>query len=1044
MSVTETAVRNRAVTYFTAVVLMAAGFASFFQLGQLEDPDFTIKTAKVTTLYPGASAEEVELEVTDRIELELQQLKQLDNIESLSMPGVSIVTVNIKPSFTSDTIPQVFDELRRKVDDVQSDLPPSVVASSINDEFGDVYGHVIALVGDGYSYAELEEYAKQLKRELSLTEGVAKVDFWGTQEEVVFLEVSESRLSQMGISENTFEQTLANQNAIVDAGNIDMQDRRIRIAPTGDFDSVEDIASLTITPSATDRASRSGASELVRIRDLADVRRSYEDPPSTLLRFNGRPAIALSISNIPGVNVVNMGERIDARLKELTPTLPVGIEVDRVHWQSDVISDSVNGFLESFAQAVAIVILVITVGMGWRLAIVIGLALIGTILGSFLLMNLFGIDLQRMSLGALIIALGMMVDNAIVVADGFSVRLKQGAERTQAAIESASVPSMPLLGSTLVAVMAFYPIAASDENAGEYCASLFSVVAISLLMSWLISVTLTPLQCMDMLPDPDPEETGGESFSSPLYRRFQGIVEGAVRFRFLTVTAMVALLVAAMLAFTGVKQLFFPDSSMSKFMIDVWQVQGTRVEKTSGDIALIEERLLGDERVANVSAFIGAGPPRFYLPVEPEGQSSAYGQVIVNVHNPKDIDALIDELTPWLSETLPDALVPVRKYGVGPSDSWKFELRISGPAVADPQVLRGLADEVLGILRTSPLAGVMQTDWRQRTPALAPLYSELQGRTTGVTRENLADATKRAYDGRQVGTYREADKLIPIKLRSVEAERAQVGNLGALQLQPDNTTDSLPLAQVTEGILTVWEDPIIGRRDRRRTITVQANPVAGVTLPSLRQSVAAEIAVLDLPPGYRMEWGGETESTEDSQASLIPGVVPAVIVMALIVVALFNAYRPPLIILCALPFIVIGISFGLLLSGAAFGFVALLGAMSLVGMMIKNSIVLLDQVDIYLEQGLERYDALIMATLSRLSPVVLTAATTVLGVIPLLADGFWTGLAVTIMGGLSFATVVTMVFVPVLYATFYRLDGAPVGPVEDTPQADIGAVAESG
>ncbi|MEM1410967.1 MAG: efflux RND transporter permease subunit, partial [Pseudomonadota bacterium] len=838
--------------------------------------------------------------------------------------------------------------------------------------------------------------------------------------------------------------TLANQNAIVDAGNIDVQDRRLRIAPTGDFDSVEDIAGLTITPSTLDGMSTSRASELIRIRDVADVRRGYQDPPNTLLRFNGRPAIGLSISNIPGVNVVSMGERVDARLEELRPTLPIGIELDRVHWQSDVISDSVNGFLESFGQAVAIVIVVITIGMGWRLAVVIGLALVGTILGSFLLMYLFGIDLQRMSLGALIIALGMMVDNAIVVADGFSVRLKQGMERTKAAIESASVPSMPLLGSTVVAVMAFYPIAASDENAGEYCASLFSVVAISLLMSWLISVTLTPLQCMDMLPDPDPEDTGGEAFGGPLYRRFQSIVQATIRHRVLTIAGMLALLVAAMLAFSGVKQLFFPDSSMSKFMIDVWQVQGTRIEKTSDDIAIIEERLLTDDRIASVSAFIGAGPPRFYLPVEPEGQSSSYGQVIVNVHDPKDIDALVDELTPWLSETFPDVLIPVRKYGVGPADSWKFELRISGPAVAEPQVLRDLADEVLAILRASPLAGVKQTDWRQRTPTIAPEYSELQGRTTGVTRENLADATKRAYDGRQVGTYREADKLIPIKLRSIEAERAQIGNLGALQLQPDLSTDTLPLAQVTEGILTVWEDPIIGRRDRRRTITVQANPVAGVTLPSLRQSVEEAVMALELPPGYRMEWGGETESTADSQNSLIPGVVPAVIIMALIVVALFNAYRPPLVILCAIPFIVIGISFGLLLTGAAFGFVALLGAMSLVGMMIKNSIVLLDQVDIYLEEGLERYDALIKAALSRLSPVVLTAATTVLGVIPLLSDGFWTGLAVTIMAGLSFATVVTMVFVPVLYATFYRLDGSPAAPAKVAADRDAGVAPEHG
>ncbi|MEM6485691.1 MAG: efflux RND transporter permease subunit, partial [Pseudomonadota bacterium] len=988
MSLAETAVRYRAVTYFASFVLMAAGFASFFQLGQLEDPDFTIKTAKVTTLYPGASAEEVELEVSDRIELKLQQLKQLDYIESESRAGVSIVTVNIKPSYGGDLLPQVFDELRRKVADVQAELPPGVVPSSVNDEFGDVYGHVVTLVGDGFSYAELEDYAKLLKRELSVLEGVAKVDFWGTQDEVVFLEVSESTLSQLGITADVIEQTLSNQNTVVDAGSLDIQERRLRIAPSGNFDSVEAIAGLTVTGGDPGATLGRSATELIRIRDVARVRRGYADPPSTLLRYNGRPAIGLSVSNIPAVNVVEMGARIDRRLEEMKATLPVGIEVGRMHWQSDVISDSVNGFLESFAQAVAIVLVVITIGMGWRLAIVIGIALIGTILGTFLLMLLFGIDLQRMSLGALVIALGMMVDNAIVVADGFSVRLKSGMERTRAAIESASIPSMPLLGSTLIAVMAFYPIAASEENAGEYCASLFSVVAMSLLVSWLISVTLTPLQCMDFLPDPDAKDASNDTYSGGVYVRFQGIVESAIRFRWLSIASMLALLVAAGLAFGGVKQLFFPDAAMNKFMIDVWEVQGTRIEQTSEDIALIEEHLQSDDRVSDVSAFIGAGPPRFYLPVEPEGLSSAFGQLIVNVRDVRDIDAIIQDLTPWLKDTLPNALTPVRKFGVGPSDAWKFELRISGPAVADATVLRVLAAQTEDVLRASPLVGAMQVDWRQRTQAIVPVYSEIQGRTTNVTRSNLADAVKRVFDGLTVGTYREDDRLIDIKLRSVESERLQVGNLGSIQLQPDNSTTSIPLEQVTDGIRTVWEDPIIRRRDRRRTITIQANPIAGVTLPSLREAVAADVQALTLPPGYRMEWGGETESTADSQASLIPGIVPAVIVMAIIVVALFNAFRPPLIILCAIPFIVVGVSFGLVISGAAFGFVALLGAMSLVGMMIKNSIVLLDQVNLYIDEGMDRYPALVKSALSRLSPVVLTAATTVRGVIPLLADGF--------------------------------------------------------
>ena len=1023
MSLARAAVENRAVTYFVAAVILLAGAASFFQLGQLEDPTFTIKQAVIITPYPGADPEEVELEVTDRLELALQQLPQLDYLESYSLAGLSIIKANLEPSYASAEVPQIWDELRRKVRDTQAVLPPGSLESNVNDTIGDVFGHMIAMVGAGFSYAELATYAKEIKKELSLVEGVSRVEFWGIQDERVYLNSTQAQLSQLGISAATVGRILSTQNLVVDAGHVDVQDRRLRIAPTGEFDSVRDIESLAINPSYVDarQQGETRTAELIRIRDLGEVTRGYADPPGTLMRYNGAPAIALAISNVPGVNVVTMGRRVDERLRELTGSLPIGIELNRVHWQSDVIDDSVSSFLISFAQALAIVIVVLTIGMGWRLASIIGLALVATILASFLLMSILGIDLQRMSLGALIIALGMMVDNAIVVADGFKVRLEKGMERKQAAIDSASAPSMPLLGATVVAVMAFYPIYASPEDAGEYCATLFSVVAISLLVSWLISVTLTPVQCMDMLPDPDRSKDARDPHGGRLFGAFRSTVEGAIRMRWLTIGFMLVLLVLSLYGFGFVKQLFFPDSSMSKFMIDVWEPEGTRIGRTAEDLELIEARLLQDDRVESVATFVGAGPPRFYLPVQPELRNPAYGQLIVNVVDYRDIDALAAELSTWARGALPQALVPVRKFGVGPSNAWKFEARISGPANADPEVLRQLADQVLGALRESPLAGLSQTDWRQRVVRVVPTYNEERARYAGVSRTDLARATEQAYDGRRVGTYREGDELIPIVLRFVENERRRVGGLETLQIQPSNSTTTVPLAQVTDGVELSWEDPIIVRRDRRRTITVQANPIQGVTLPSLSAQVDAKIEQIELPPGYRLEWGGEAESSSDAQQSLLPGVLPAVVVMAIIVVALFNAYRPPLVIALVLPFVVIGITAGLLVSGAAFGFVALLGAMSLAGMMIKNAIVLLDQVDINLEQGRAPYDALVEAAVSRLSPVVLAAATTVLGVIPLLQDPFWIGLAVTVMAGLTFGTLVTMVLVPVLYATLYRL-----------------------
>jgi len=1023
MSLAASAIKNKSVTYFASFVVLAAGISAYFSLGQLEDPDFAVKTAKVITAYPGASPEEVELEVTDRIEIALQELKQIDYIESSSQAGRSVITINIKPEYVAKLLPQVWDELRRKIRDVQASLPVGTSTPVIIDDFGDVYGHLLAITGDGFSNAELEYYAKAYKKELSLVEGVARVNLWGVQERVIYLDVKETQLARLGISDATLERTLNQQNMIVDAGSADLRDRRIRIAPTGEFLSPEDIGQLILRPAATDRLQadelKSG-SELLRIRDIGTIRPGYQEPPGEIMRHNGIPAIALSLSNIPGVNIVDMGIAIDKRLNELRTTMPVGIEVHRVHWQSKAVDDSVKGFMINFAEAVIIVLVILTIGMGWKLAVIIGTALVATILGSFLLMSLFGIDLQRMSLGALIIALGMMVDNAIVVADGYVVRLKSGMDRVKAATEAGGMPSIPLLGATIVAVMAFYPISASDESAGEYTASLFSVVAISLLVSWLVSVTVTPVQCMDMLKDAG-DGADDDPYSKGFYLKFRNFLDKVIRARYLTIGVMVVLLVMSVAGFGQVKKLFFPDSSMTKFMIDYWAPQGTRIEKTSGDLARLEAHLNKDDRIDSIATFVGAGPPRFYLPVTPESPYYSYGQIIVNVKDYRQINDLISELNPWTEEHMPDAQMPIRRFGVGPSNTWKFELRISGPAVADADILRSMAGKVENILHNSPLAGLQQNDWRNRVLTAVPEYSQQRARLAGISRDDIASTTKRAYDGRAIGLYREQDNMIPIVLRNVNEERTQVGAMDLLQVQSPVSTASIPLSQVTDGIKPVWEDPEIWRRDRRRTITVQANPVEGVTLLQLRSSVVDEIEALELPSGYTMEWGGEYEDSTKAQASLVPGMLPAGVIMALIVVTLFNAYKPPLVILLTIPFALIGITSGLLITGAEFGFVAILGALSLVGMMIKNAIVLLDEVDINLEKGKDRYEAIILAAQSRLRPVVLAAATTVLGVIPLLTDVFWIGLAVTVMAGLAFGTLLTMIMVPVFYTTIYKI-----------------------
>ncbi len=1032
MNLTSFAIEKRAISYFAVFLVTVTGIGAFFSLGQLEDPEFTVKTAVITTSYPGASPEEVELEVTDRIELAIQEMPQIDYLESFSRAGLSLIDVNIKEEYWSDRLPQVWDELRRKVRNVETSLPPGAGRPGISDDFGDVFGFQLAVVGDGYSYAELEAYAKDIRKEISLVEGVARVDLWGVQHKVIYVNVSQSQISELGLTDASVKATLKQQNMVVDAGSVDLERRRFRIAPTGEFQTPADIANLHIRASLGDAlvnlvsvsdqpTAAKRSTELIRIRDIATVERGYLDPPMTLMRYNRQPAIGISITNVAGANMVEVGRRIDERLDALVELLPIGIEFHRFHWQSDIVDEAVKGFLGNFAQAVGIVLLVLTLAMGWRMGVIIGSSLILTILGSFILMAVLGIDLQRMSLGALVIALGMMVDNSIVVADGIVVRLQKGMDRKKAAIEGASQPSIPLLGATVVAVMAFYPIFASVADAGEYCRTLFAVVAISLLTSWVVSMTVTPLQCIDMLPQPKKGKADTDAYGSAIYRVFHRILAAAIRVRFLTMAALVALLVASLIGFGNVKQMFFPDSSMTKLMIDYWAPEGTRIQTVAEDLKLAEKKLLSDERVASVATFIGSGPPRFYLPVDPEYPYQSYAQLIVNVHNLRDINQLIEDFNSWFGQHFPQALVPMRKYGVGPSNTWKFELRISGPSIADPGTLRSLADQAVAIVAANPLADTVRANWRQRVQKVIPEYNQERARWAVITREDIANTTKRAYDGRTVGLYREKDDLIPIVLRHVEEERQSVSNMKALQVKPRLSTYTIPLSQVTDDVKTAWEDSLIWRRDRRRTITVQANPVLGVTLPTLHASVLADLNAIELPPGYTMEWGGEFEDTVDAQASLVPGVIPTVAIILFIIVALFNAFRPPLIIVFTIPFAAIGITAGLLATKTPFGFLALLGAMSLSGMMIKNAIVLLDEINLQLAEGKSPYQAVMDSALSRLRPVVLAAATTVLGVIPLLQDVFWIGMAVTIMAGLTFGTILTMVVVPTLYCIFYRI-----------------------
>ena len=1040
MNLATLAINNKIATYFFVFLLVVGGIASFLQLGKLEDPDFTVKTAMVFTAYPGASPQEVELEVTNRIEQAIQEMPQLDKFYSLSRAGLSIIRVDIKQEFWADRLGQVWDEMRKKIRDLKPLLPPGAAPPKVADDFSFVYGFVLALTGDGYTYAQLEEYAKSLKKELSLVKGlgvqswgVSRVELWGVQPKVVYVDISEAQLAALGLTAEDVFATLRQQNMVVNAGAVEAQTERLRIELTGTFAQPEEIGELSIRASLADTVAnvigepppQAGAlrrtGELVKVKDIATVRRGYLEPPLTMMRFNGQPAIGIQIANAAGANVVETGRVLNKRLQELLPTLPVGIEVHRVAWQSDLVTESINNFMINLAEAVAIVLVVLTVAMGWRMGVIIGSGLVVTILGTFVFMAIFDINLHRVSLGALVIALGMMVDNAIVVADGIAVRLQQRMERTQAAIESATQPAGPLLGATIVAVMAFYPIFGNSTDTGEYAGSMFLVVGISLGLSWVLALTVTPLQCMAMLPAPSDQSEGEDIYGGRFYQGFRGLLSLVIRGRWPFLGGMVVLLVASILGFGQVEQLFFPTSTRPQLMIDYWAPQGTRIQQVSSDMQAIEAKLMANPRVLNVNTFIGAGAPRFYIPVDPELPYASYAQIVVNTHTYQDVEPIAATMEPWLFEKVPQAMTRVRKYSVGPSDTWPFEVRISGPAEADLTVLRSLGEQGMAILQQSPLAKEARIDMRQRVKKVVSAYNQERGRWAVTSRDDIGRATRRAYDGLVVGLYREGDDLFPIIARSAEEERRRAAaDLGAVQVVPTLATQTVPLSQVTDAIRVEWEDPIIPRWNRRRAVTIQASP-NGVTFPALRASVLDAFNALDLPPGYEMLWDGEFDSQKVANEALLPGSIVAAPIILLIIVVLFNALRPPLIILLTIPFALIGITAGLLGTNIPFGFMALLGAMSLAGMMIKNSIVLLDQINLELAAGKSPYQAVVDSAVSRLRPVALAAATTVLGVIPLLQDPFWMSMGATIMAGLTFGTVLTMVVVPVLYACFYRV-----------------------
>jgi len=1021
------AVQHKAVILFAMLLVTVGGLWSYVHLGKLEDPEFTIKTALVITQYPGASPSEVEQQVTEVIERAVQQVNGLDHVRSISRAGLSLIYIDIRESYRKNKLPQTWDELRRKVHDVEASLPLDAKAPVVRDDFGDVFGVVLAVTGDGFSYAELKEYADILQRELLLVKDVSRVETWGTQRECVNVEISRARLAELGIHPQQIVDTLQRQNQMLDAGAIDLEGERIRLAPSGTFQSVEEIGNLVIrsgSPAASAiRAAlppqltgyNAPTTELVLLRDVAQITRGYLDPPLEMMRFNGRPAIGLAISTVPNGNVLVMGDAVQKRLQELMQQFPIGIDVGVVCYQADNVREAINGFVVNLIESVVIVIGVLLVTMGLQSGLLIGSSLIFSILGTLIVLLLLGVDLQRTSLGAFIIAMGMLVDNAIVVTEGALIRLQRGEDRTKAAVQPAIDTAWPLLGATLVAILAFLPVYLAKDDTGEYCESLFIVVAISLGLSWILAMTQTPVFSYLFLHVKQAKQ-GTDPYAGWPYRFYRWMLEATLHHRVPTLLVMGLMLAASVIGFRYVDRIFFPNATRSQFMIDYWLPEGSRIQNVADDVQRIEAYLRQQPEVVNVASFIGSGPPRFYLPYEPELPNSSYGQVVVNVKTAADIDKLIGPVEQYLKAAFPQAEPRVRRFALGPTTKFEIEARFSGP---DPHVLRALAEEAKRILREDPNAKDVRDDWRQPVKTWVPVYSQPRARRGQASRAEMALSLRRATSGLPVGLYRENDELLPIFVRAPEAERSDVDNLPQTPVWGQALT-SVPLEQIVSQIEVRWEDPLIHRRDRRPTVTVQCDP-QGILGEDLWARLRPRIEAIPLPVGYHLEWGGQHEKSEESQGMVFSRLPIALLLMALIVVALFNAFRQPLIILLVLPLSMIGITAGLLLTGAPFGFLALLGALSLFGMLIKNAVVLLDQIDAEIREGKEPYHAVVESSVSRMRPVMMASLTTVVGMFPLIWDTLFNTMAITIMSGLTFATLLTLFIVPVLYVIFFRI-----------------------
>ena len=1038
MDISKWAFGNRNLIYFFIAVLVAGGILSCYQMSKLEDPEVKVKLAMVVTTYPGASAHQVELEVTDVLEKSIRTMGDIDNIESYSYNDLSLIQVELLSTVSDDKVEQHWDILRRKVNDAKASLPSGANSPLVKDDFGNVFGIFYALTGDGMDDRELSDYAELIKREVNSMDGVDRVDLYGKRSECINISLLQDRMANLGVKPLEVLSTLNGQNQTSYTGYYNNGDNRIRVTVSDKFKTVEDIGNMLIQGHDDDQ---------LRLRDIACIEKGYEEPVRNELFYDGNRSIGILIAVSGDADIIKVGAEVERAMQALQESrFPAGVEIHKVFNQPERVGDSLGTFAINLIESIIIVIAVLMLTMGFKSGLIIGYSLLITVCGSFLFLHYMDGTLQRVSLGAFILAMGMLVDNAIVIIDGILVDLKAGKSRMEAMTAIGRQTAMPLLGATLIAIIAFLPIFLSPDTAGVYVRDLFIVLAVSLLLSWVLALVHVPLMANRRL-FPKVEKNEGEKREYPgkIYAILRLILGYGLKHRWGSVFAMITLLILSGIGFFFMKQGFFPDMVYDQLYMEYKLPEGTDSKKVVKDLQAIESYLKTREEITHVTTSIGGTPGRYNLVRSIANPSLSYGELIIDFTSSDALEENMDAIQMYLTAQYPDAYVKLKRYNLM-YKKYPIEAQFLGP---DPAVLHRLADSARIIMERTPEVCLITTDWNPDVPVLSVEYDQPAARALGLSRNDVSISLLTATGGIPIGTFYEGIHKDNIYLKSVNEQGKPIEDLNNIQifsqlpsinglmdkeflvkLQSGNfdkneivetLMGSTPLQQISKQIDVRWEPSVVPRYNGQRSQRVQCSPFPGVETESARQAIAEQIEAIELPEGYSLQWQGERKASTQSMKYLFQNFPLAIVLMIGILIMLFKDYRKPIIILCCLPFVIVGVVIVMLLTGKVFNFVAIVGTLGLMGMLIKNGIVLMDEITLQISQGVEPITALIDSSQSRLRPVMMASLTTILGMIPLLPDAMFGSLAASIMGGLLFATIITLFFIPVLYALFFKI-----------------------